>query len=31
VERNVTMRAWLFCGAMVLASAIIVASHILPA
>jgi hypothetical protein len=31
VERNVTRRAWLFSGAMVLASAIIVASNILPA
>ena len=28
VERKVTLRAWLFCGAMVLASTIIVASHV---
>jgi hypothetical protein len=31
VERNVTRRAWLFSGALVLASVIIVASNILPA
>ena len=28
VERKVTLRAWLFCGALVLASSIIVASHV---
>jgi hypothetical protein len=29
VERKVTLRAWLFCGAMVLAASIIVTSHVL--
>jgi hypothetical protein len=29
VERNVTLRAWLFCSALVLAAAIIVASNVL--
>ena len=29
VERKVTLRAWLFCGAMVMAASIIVASHVL--
>ncbi len=29
VERNVTFRAWLFCGALVLAAAIVVVSNII--